>query len=346
MLWNVADGARVARVATQTEFVLPPVFSADGGYVAIAERVEGANPLYSVLRSADASLVASIEGAPDAQGWELGPGGRYVALRGPDTVVRVLETRRGTELRRLAHADAVERLLHAADGGALLTVDRSGVIAAWSLAAARAELGRPLGRTAAAASVSASADGGRLAFTRDDGAVAVLDVAAGAELYRLRLSRSQPVTTTQLAADGGELVTQSGAMLKLWTLPSKSVTPRAALAAGVPTALALDRTSDLLAVGLGQRPIAAHTDHRRGHELAARVFRPSGPYHGRGAERRPRSRRDRRQRRHRARVGRRFGRADGYRHAACGCRRCDRRLERRWPLRRERRGARRPHRRG
>ena len=39
-------------------------------------------------------------------------------------------------------------------------------------------------------------------------------------------------------------------MLKLWTLPSKSVTPRAALAGGVPTALALDRTSDLVAVGL------------------------------------------------------------------------------------------------
>ena len=26
MLWNVADGALVARVGTQTEFVLPPVF--------------------------------------------------------------------------------------------------------------------------------------------------------------------------------------------------------------------------------------------------------------------------------------------------------------------------------
>ena len=33
LVWNVADGARVARVGTETEFVLPPVFSADGGYV-------------------------------------------------------------------------------------------------------------------------------------------------------------------------------------------------------------------------------------------------------------------------------------------------------------------------
>ena len=143
------------------------MFSTDGGYVAIAERVDGANPLYSVLRSADASLVASIEGVPDAEGWELGPGGRYVALQGPDTLVRVLETRRGTELGRLAHTHAVERLLHAPDGTALLTVDRLGAIAAWPLAAARYTLGRPLGRTAAAASVSTSADGRRLAFTRD-----------------------------------------------------------------------------------------------------------------------------------------------------------------------------------
>ncbi len=40
-LWNVADAMPIARVATQTEFVLPPTFSSDGGYVAIAERVGG-----------------------------------------------------------------------------------------------------------------------------------------------------------------------------------------------------------------------------------------------------------------------------------------------------------------
>jgi subtilisin-like proprotein convertase family protein len=61
-LWNAADGMPVARLTTETEFVLPPVFSPDGGYVAIAERVADAQPLYSVLRAADASLVGSIEG--------------------------------------------------------------------------------------------------------------------------------------------------------------------------------------------------------------------------------------------------------------------------------------------
>ena len=61
-LWNAGDGSLVARVATQTEFVLPPIFSADGAYVAIAERVDGASPLYSVLRSADGSLVTTLRG--------------------------------------------------------------------------------------------------------------------------------------------------------------------------------------------------------------------------------------------------------------------------------------------
>lgn len=250
MLWDTDDGTLVARVGTETEFVLPPVFSADGGYVAIAERVDGANPLYSVLRSADGTLVGTIEGTPDAQAWELGPGGRYVALLGPETVVRVVETRRGAELRRLPHANAVERLLHSNDGAMLVTIDRGGAIASWPLALASAGLGRPLGKTVAAATVSASADGRRLAFTRDDGAVEVLDVFAGAELYRLRLARSSPSTRTQLSADGTQLATLSGTELKQWRLPSKPVAPRPATIDTAPTAVALDRANGVVALGL------------------------------------------------------------------------------------------------
>jgi len=261
-LWNAADGELVARVATETEYVLPPVFSADGGFVAIAERVDGADPLYSVLRSGDGALVGAIDGVRDAQGWELGPGGRYVALQGPETVVRVLETQRGAELRRLPHPHAVERLLHSDDGATLVTVDRAGSIASWTLAVASDELGRPVGRTAAVASVSASADGRRLAFTRDDGAVAVVDAVAGVELYRLRIPRSVPVTSTQLSADGAQLATQSARELRLWRLPAKPVTPRGQTVETLPTALAIDRSSELIAVGLasGQLELAPPAD--------------------------------------------------------------------------------------
>jgi len=282
LVWNAADGAVAARVGTETEFVLPPVFSADGGYVAIAERVEGTNPLYSVLRSADGSLVGTIEGTPDVQSWELGPGGRYVALLGPETVVRVLETRRGAELRRLPHSQAVARLLHSNDGAALVTIDAAGDIASWPLALASAGLGRPLGRTVSAESVSSSADGRRIAFTRSDGAVAVVDVTAGVELYRLRLPRSVPVTRTQVSSDGGELVTLSGQELKSWLLPTKAVAPRVATVDSVPTALALDRADGVVAIGLGSgqlqivaggaaaaRPSLSFFGHRGGITAAA-----------------------------------------------------------------------------
>ena len=187
------------------------------------------------------------------------------------------------------------------------------------MAAGRAGLGRPLGRTAAAASVSASADGRRLAFTRDDGAVAVLDVATGAELYRLRLARALPPTRTQLSADGTQLVTQSGAMLKSWSLPSKPVTPRNAPLEAAPTALALDRASDVLAVGLasGQLQLVPVAASARG---SLSFFGHRGPITAAASERRPRPRRDRRQRRHRARLGSRFRCAHGRRHAAGRCR--------------------------
>ena len=246
-LWSAADGARVAELGTQTEFVLPPVFSADGAYFAIAERVEGAAPLVSVLRSSDASLVASSDGADGVAEWQLGPGARYFALLGPANVVRVLETRRGTELMRLQHAAAVQRILHTQDGNTLVTVDATGAILAWSLASG-ASLPRPIGRTTSAASVSAAA--GRLAYACDDGAVAIVVTATGAEIVRVRQPAAVSVTRTQLAADGTELMTQRGAALRWWRLPGAASTAAVTSAAAAPPLLALDRSTDVVAFGL------------------------------------------------------------------------------------------------
>ena len=266
MLWNAESGALLARIGTETEFVLPPVFSADGGYVAIAERVDGGSPLYSVLRSADASLVATIEGAAETQGWELGPGGRYLALQGPETTIRVVETRRGGELGRLAHAHAIDRLLHASDGTTLLTVDRAGEMTAWPLARMRCAAGRWDARPRRRASARRPTRDG-LAFARIDGSIAVLDVATGAELHRLRLPRSVPVTGTQLSASGTDLVTRSGAELKWWRLAPQTTVPLAQPVGALPTALAIDRTSDVIAVGLASGqvqlgPVAAAAEAR------------------------------------------------------------------------------------
>jgi len=246
-LWS-ADGALVAEPGTQTEFVLPPVFSSDGAYFAIAERVEGAAPLVSVLRSSDASLVASSDGADSVEEWQLGPGARYFALRGPANVVRVLETRRGTELMRLQHAAAVQRIVHTQDGSTLVTVDAAGAIVAWTFANGAA-MPRYIGRTPSAASVSVAA--GRLAYACDDGAVSIVATATGAEIARVRQPHDTEVARTQLAADGTELVTQRGAMLRRWRLPNE-VPPTAAVtaSAAAPPVLALDRGADVVALGL------------------------------------------------------------------------------------------------
>ncbi len=103
-LWNAASGMQVARLATQTQFVLPAVFSADGGYVGIAERVEDSPPLLSLLRAEDGTLLASVAGANGAERWWLGPGGRYFALLEPNNVVHVIDAHRGTDLASFLHA--------------------------------------------------------------------------------------------------------------------------------------------------------------------------------------------------------------------------------------------------
>jgi WD40 repeat protein len=69
-----------------------------------------------------------------------------------------------------------------------------------------------------------------------------------------------PAAGTQLSAAGLQLVTKSGSLLQSWSLPGKALPSgnappdfgddQAALAEAAPTALALDRSSDLLAVGL------------------------------------------------------------------------------------------------
>jgi subtilisin-like proprotein convertase family protein/WD40 repeat protein len=254
-LWSADEGALLARIGTQTEFALPPAFSADGAYVAIAERVDGGNPLYSVLRSSDASLVTSIEGPADVESWELGPGARYFALVGPASVVRVVDSRRGEELVRVALDRALARLLHTADGELLVTVDEAGAIASWPLVRDSRE--RSLGRSAVATGVSIAAEAGRLAFPRGDGSVAVVDARTGAALFDLRMPRTTEAMATELAADGSALVTQSGNSFRLWRLPSRVVS--APPPSVVPTALGLDRGGEIAAVGLPSGQLAVGT---------------------------------------------------------------------------------------
>ena len=246
-LWSVADGELVARLATQTEFVLPPAFSSDGGYVAIAERVEASQPLYSLLRAEDGSLLASVEGVDGAERWWLGPGGRYFALLAPSHVLRIVDARSGADLARLQHARAVARVLPLPDGAALLTVDDAGEIRAWRTAGPDRG-GRLLGSAAAVDGVSVSGDGARLAYAAAGGGeVVVRDVGSGARLSTLR-DDAAVAPLTRIAPDGTRLVTLSGERVRSWSLPAESVAAERAADLDV-TALYVDGASAAVALG-------------------------------------------------------------------------------------------------
>src|SRR5690606_10990890 len=205
-VWNVGDGLPVARLATQTELVLPPIFSADGAYLAIAERVEGALPLYSVLSAVDGSLLATVEGRDGVESWTLGPGARYLALLGPRNTVRVLDPRRGTELAVLEHVHDVRVIRALRDGAALLTVDDVGDIRAWTLASGAPPTARLLGTATDPAAVALSADGRRIAYPSAGGRVTIRDIATGAQHADVRLG-SGAHARVALWDDGSALLT-------------------------------------------------------------------------------------------------------------------------------------------
>ena len=248
-LWDVAGAMPVARLATQTEFVLPPVFSSDGGYVAIAERVEGERPLYSLLRAEDGSLLASVEGLDRVERWWLGPGARYLALLGPSTVLRFIDARSGKELTRAQHPHDIARVLPLPDGASLITVDVAGEIRAWRADATEGAAGRRLGEAAAADAVVLSSDGTRLAYPTGRGEIVVRDVASGARVATLRDGVAGAAVHLRLAPDGSRLVAASGERARLWSVPN--VPPAGTRATDVElTALDVDRARPVLAVGL------------------------------------------------------------------------------------------------
>ncbi len=261
-VWSTGDGALVARLATDTEFVLPPAMSPDGGYFAIAERVDDGKPLYSVIRTDDGSLVGSFDGAPDVDRWWLGPGARYLALQGPANVIRVLG-RRGEPLQSLQHAREVVRVWPLLDGATLLTIDSGGAITAWPLGRGAGVRSRQLGVANAAADVSVAADGMRLAFSTPDAAVVVADVATGAQIVQVR--DVAPVSA-RLADDGRELVTWSNSQLRRWDLsgaPPRAAPEPSVAAAVARTVLALDETGRVAIGTLGGRLVIGAADALR-----------------------------------------------------------------------------------
>jgi WD40 repeat protein/subtilisin-like proprotein convertase family protein len=273
-VWNVGDGLPVARLATQTELVLPPVFSADGAYLAIAERVEGAPPLYSVLSAVDGSLLTTIEGRDGADGWVLGPGARYLALLGPRNTVRVLDPRRGAELALLEHAHDTRMVRALRDGATVLTVDAAGDIRAWALEDGAPPVARLLGTATDPAAVAITADGLRIAYPAAGGRAAIRDIATGAQQGDVRLGTAAAVRVA-VSEDGSTLVTSERDRLRIWA-PAEAPLPAASpgVAATEITATGTDGTGNVAVLGFrrGQVRFAAPADLERGRSADLDFF--------------------------------------------------------------------------
>ena len=246
---NATDGIPVARLATQTEFLLPPALAPDGDYVVIAERVDGAAPLFSLVRTANGELVTSFEGIDGVREWVLGPQARYLALLGAGGVVHVMNPRRGEQLPPLRHVRAVRRMLRLGGGDSLLTVDAAGDVRVWPLGAEAETAPMILGTTTDPQSLSAATGAGIVAYAAAGNRVEIRDADAK-RMRSLRVEPAEGATMTRLSPDGGVLVTGAGLQFALWRWSDDGL-PAAVEAAAMPevSAIALDQQGGVLAVG-------------------------------------------------------------------------------------------------
>ena len=254
-LLDAGSGEPVARVATQTAFRLPPATTEGGAYVAIAEQLEAQDVLYSLLRTDDGALVSSVAGLPGVTAWLLGPQAGYLALVGPSRRVRIMDPYSGAVMTELPHERDPVRLVAAAQGTVLLSVDDTGDIFAWDLGGSDGTVGRiRLGQTVDADSVSIAADGSRVAYEALQGQVAVRDLTARAAPLDLRVDQAAAPIRTRVAPDGSRLLTSSGDLFQLWRLDDSG-------AAAAPeielSAIALDPGGALAALGFHDGHVGA-----------------------------------------------------------------------------------------
>ncbi len=264
-LWDARSGTPVARVETQTGFALPPALTESGGHVAIAEILDPRESLYSLLRTANGELVSSVAGVAGVTDWMLGPDARYLVLIGPSRLVRVMDPRSGEILRELPHGRDPVRLVAAAGGDLLLSIDDIGEIVAWNLGRAGGgqAQGIRLGQTGDPASVSIAADESRVAYRALLGQVVVRDLAVRTTPISVGVNQEGSPIRTRLAPDGNRLLTYNGRLFQLWRLAASRA------AAGL--------ESELTAIGLDSGDSIAVLGFRDGHVGVTRNIRSAIP---------------------------------------------------------------------
>ncbi len=267
-IWNAISGSLVSRVETQTEFELLPALTESGGHMVIAERLEEQDSLYSLLRTSDGELLSSVAGPAGVTDWVLGPDARHLVLIGPSRLVRVMDPRSGEVLRELLHRRDPVRLVAAAAGDLLLSIDDIGNIFLWNLAdgtAATAQ-GVLIGQTEAPESVSISADTSRVAYLAPAGQIVVRELTGPPLSGGFRVSRAGAPIRTRLAPDGGRLLTYNGQQFQLWRLAGAGA---ATVAETELTAVGLDPVEGIAVLGFLDGHVGVIREEGPGMAVAA-----------------------------------------------------------------------------
>ena len=255
--------------------MLPPALTDSGGHVVIAERLDEQDSLYSLLRTADGELLSSVAGLAGVTEWMLGPDARYLVLIGPSRLVRVMDPRSGEVLRELPHRRDPVRLVAAATGDLLLSIDDIGDMFVWHLnEAARGPMqGVRLGQTGAPESVSIAADSSRVAYQALVGQVVVRGLAGRSAPMSFRVSQEGSPIRTRLAPDGSRLLTYNEQLFQLWHLADSGL---AAVAETELTAIGLDAREGIAALGFLDGHVGAIREDQGGN---SRFRRPGGQLH-------------------------------------------------------------------
>ena len=230
LIWATATGEQTARIETQTAFLIAPALSVEGSYVTIAEEVEGSPPLFSLIRVEDGQNVRSIEGVDGVMSWSLGPEARYLALVTDERSIEIIDPRTGALLATLDLERAPRRIVPVPTSDLIVTIDSSGDVHVWRLAAAPQGLELVedwrAGRTYDPASVSVAADGSTLAFAISPVNFVVVDVARQRAPLSIRVERSDGALRSVLAADGSTLLTANGTVVRLWQIGGRPLAVR------------------------------------------------------------------------------------------------------------------------
>jgi WD40 repeat protein len=247
---NITSGEITARLETQTRFLLNPALSPEGRYVAIAEAVDGAEPLFSLVRLADGELVASVSGIDRVSAWALGPEARYLALLSGVRRIDIMDPRRGDIVAQLELERTPQRLIPIPGDDLLLTVDNAGSVRAWRFALTPEGLTPVddwrLGSTRDADSISVAIDASTVAFATPSGHVVAHDLRRQLEPVTVRLDRSEGPITTRVSPDGQTLIAGNRELIRLFGLADREA---AVIRDSELSALAIDAAGRLAALG-------------------------------------------------------------------------------------------------